>query len=76
MTHVRKYFASLADSPESRTLLVSTFETPADGWKIEYSRPLPTEEDPQRAGPVPRRWMLSAKASPRRYSALLLGPPG
>ena len=48
-----KVLRVVTDSPGQRTLLVSSFETPADGWKIEYSRPLPIEEDPNAPGLFP-----------------------
>ena len=71
-----KVLRIVADSPELRTLLVSSFETPADGWKIDVFSPLADQGRSPRAGPVPHRGMLSAKAPPRRHSALLLGPLG
>lgn len=43
----------IVDSPEERSLLVTSFEQPPDGWKIDYARPLPTEEDPQAPGLFP-----------------------
>ena len=48
-----KVLRVVTDSPGQRTLLVSSLETPADGWKIEYSRPLPTKEDPNAPGLFP-----------------------
>ena len=33
--------------------MVSSFDTPAEGWKLEYSRPLPTTEDPHAPGLFP-----------------------
>ena len=41
------------DSAEGRSLIVTPFDTPKDGWKIEYSRPLPTEQDPNAPGWFP-----------------------
>ncbi len=41
------------DGPAGRSLLVTAFESPADGWKIAYSRPLPTTEDPDAPGLFP-----------------------
>lgn len=35
------------------TVRVTTFADPADGWKIEYSAPLPREEDPNAPGLFP-----------------------
>jgi hypothetical protein len=48
-----KVVAVVDDSPESRSLLVTPFETPAAGWKMEYARPLPEEEDPDAPGLFP-----------------------
>jgi len=41
------------DSPGVRSLLVSSFDTPPDGWKVEYARPLSTAEDPDAPGLFP-----------------------
>jgi len=35
------------------TVLVSEFETPEGGWKLEYSAPLPKQEDPNAPGLFP-----------------------
>ena len=35
------------------TVLVSSFESPRAGWKIEYAKPLPLEEDPNAPGLFP-----------------------
>ncbi|MBI2478210.1 MAG: hypothetical protein HYV60_06090 [Planctomycetia bacterium] len=48
-----KVLRVVSDSPELRTLLVSSFTTPEVVWKVEYSRPLPTEEDPHAPGLFP-----------------------
>ncbi len=59
-----KVLRIVADSPELRTLLVSSFETPAEGWKIEYSRPLPAKEDPNAPGLFPPGGCYLRKHSP------------
>jgi len=43
----------VSDTPDDRSLLVGSFPTPADGWKIEYARPLPAAEDPHAPGLFP-----------------------
>jgi len=43
----------LAADSTARTVTLGPIETPADGWKIAYSRPLPTKEDPDAPGLFP-----------------------
>jgi hypothetical protein len=43
----------VADTPEEKALLVTSFETPPGGWSIEYTRPLPKTEDPHAPGLFP-----------------------
>jgi hypothetical protein len=45
-----KVLAIVDDHDVARSLLVTAFEPPPAGWKIEYSRPLPKEEDPNAPG--------------------------
>ncbi|MHB8898039.1 MAG: GH39 family glycosyl hydrolase [Thermoguttaceae bacterium] len=54
----------VADSPESRSLLVSSFAMPEGGWKIEYARPLPVKEDPDAPGLFPPGGCYLRKHSP------------
>ena len=41
-----------ADDPQ-RSVLVTSFKTPADGWKIAYGAPLRSQEDPNAPGLFP-----------------------
>ena len=43
----------VVNSATERAVLVSSFSTPAAGWKIEYARRLPTAEDPNAPGLFP-----------------------
>ena len=38
---------------EERTVSVSSFPTPNEGWRIEYTRPLPEKENPDKPGLFP-----------------------
>jgi hypothetical protein len=38
------------DTAPSQSLRVTSFEAPEQGWKIEYARPLPKQEDPNSPG--------------------------
>jgi len=48
-----KVIKIIEDSPDSRQLLVTTFEDPSDGWKLEYASALPATEDPNAPGFFP-----------------------
>ncbi|MCZ6795885.1 MAG: hypothetical protein O7J95_19935 [Planctomycetota bacterium] len=41
------------DRPGARSLLVTSFDDPPGGWKIEYSGPLPEKENPDAPGLFP-----------------------
>jgi hypothetical protein len=41
------------DSRDARSLLVTSFEQPSDGWRIDYAGPLPQQEDPNAPGLFP-----------------------
>ena len=48
-----KVLAIVNDHTGARSLLVTPFKFPADGWKIEYAGPLPEREDPNAPGLFP-----------------------
>ncbi|MFQ5804867.1 MAG: HEAT repeat domain-containing protein [Phycisphaerae bacterium] len=43
----------LTPDDKDSTVLVSAFETPPGGWKLEYTRPLPKKQDPHAPGLFP-----------------------
>ncbi|MEJ2702485.1 MAG: Ig-like domain-containing protein [Sedimentisphaerales bacterium] len=45
--------AVVGDDAGVKSVLVTSFKTPADGWKIEYSQPLPEKENPDAPGLFP-----------------------
>ena len=45
--------AVVEDSDDAQSLLVTPFEMPDGGWKIEYARPVPEEENPDAPGLFP-----------------------
>jgi len=48
-----KVIKIVQDSLDARQLLVTTFEDPPDGWKLEYAGALPETEDPNAPGLFP-----------------------
>jgi hypothetical protein len=48
-----KVLEIVEDAREARRLLVTPFEGPADGWKLEYAAPLPEQEDADAPGLFP-----------------------
>ena len=48
-----KVVAVVEDSSGSRSLLVTSFKAPTDGWKIEYDQPLPVKSNPDAPGLFP-----------------------
>jgi hypothetical protein len=48
-----KVLAVVEDGSATKSLLVTSFKTPAAGWKIEYAGPLPKKEDPNAPGLFP-----------------------
>jgi hypothetical protein len=51
VSHVTaKVLGVVDDFAESRSLLVTSFEAPSGGWRIDYNRPLPKQEDPDAPG--------------------------
>lgn len=48
-----KVLRVVSDTPAERWLLVTRIEPPAGGWKLEYARPLPQQEDPHAPGLFP-----------------------
>ncbi len=54
VSHVKaKVLAIVDDSPQARSLLVTRFEEPPTGWRIDYAGPLPEEENPGAPGLFP-----------------------
>ena len=54
VSHARaKVVAVVDDSAAAKSLLVSPLDEPAGGWKIDYARALPIEEDPHAPGLFP-----------------------
>jgi hypothetical protein len=59
-----KVLAVVEDRPGTKSLLVTSFQTPGDGWKTDYSGPLPTEENPDAPGLFPRGGCYLTKLRP------------